>query len=423
MSDDEFAEAIKKQPLVNIGTAGHVDHGKTTLVQALTGIWASRHSEEIKRGITLKIGYADAEIYRCPKCPPPQAYYTSATMPKDGKCKYCGTPLEFVRKVSFVDVPGHEMLMSIMLAGTALMDGALLVIDATKECPQPQTREHLTALSIIGVKNIVIVQNKIDVVSKERAKENYEEIKRFVEGTVAENAPIIPVSALHKVNIDALVWALEKYIPTPRRDTSKPPRMYVIRSFDVNKPGTSVKDMVGGVLGGTIVQGKFELGHEIEIRPGIKLKKDGQEVYEPVYTTITSLKTGNQPLEKAYPGGLIAVGTTLDPSLTKADALIGNVVGYPGTLPPTLYDVEIDTYLLERVVGMDQPLKVEPIKAGEILMINIGTSLSIGQATSTRDNVVHLKLRIPVVAEKGDRVAISRQIAGKWRLIGYGYVK
>ncbi|MCC6004789.1 MAG: translation initiation factor IF-2 subunit gamma [Thermofilum sp.] len=423
MSIDDLAEAARKQPLVNIGTAGHVDHGKTTLVEALTGVWASRHSEEIKRGITLKIGYADAEIYRCPNCPPPQAYYTNATMPKNGRCKYCGSQLEFVRKVSFVDVPGHEMLMSVMLAGAALMDGALLVIDATKECPQPQTREHFTALSIIGVKNLVIVQNKVDVVSKERAKENYEEIRKFIEGTFAENAPIIPVSALHKVNIDVLVWALEKYIPTPTRNLHKPPRMLVVRSFDVNKPGTSIKDMVGGVIGGTIIQGKFELGHEIEVRPGIKLKKEGQEVYEPVYTTITSLMAGTQRLEKAYPGGLIAVGTTLDPSLTKADALIGNVVGYPDTLPPTLYDVEIDAHLLERVVGMDQPVKVDPVKAGEILMINVGTSLSIGQATSVRDNIVHLKLKIPVVAETGTRVAISRQIAGKWRLIAYGYIR
>ncbi|ABL77969.1 translation initiation factor IF-2 subunit gamma [Thermofilum pendens] len=423
MSEDEFQEALKKQPLVNIGTSGHVDHGKTTLIEALTGVWASRHSEELKRGITLKIGYADTAIYKCPKCPPPQAYYTSATMPKDGKCKYCGSPLEFVRKVSFIDVPGHEMLMSIMLAGAALMDGALLVVDATKECPQPQTREHFTALSIIGVRNLVIVQNKVDVVSKERALESYNEIKKFIAGTWAENAPIVPVSALHKANIDALVWAIEEYIPTPRRDFSKPPRMFVIRSFDVNKPGTNAKDLVGGVLGGTIVQGRFEVGHEIEIRPGIKIKKDGQEVYEPVYTTITSLKTGDQPLEKAYPGGLVAVGTTLDPSVTKADNLIGNVVGYPGTLPPTLYDLEIEVNLLERVVGLDKPMKVEPVRAGEILMVNVGTALSIGAVTSVRDNVAHMKLKIPVVAETGTRVAISRQLAGKWRLIGYGFVK
>ncbi len=419
----EFEEAIKRQPLVNIGTAGHVDHGKTTLIQALTGIWASHHSEELKRGITLKIGYADTAIYQCPKCPPPQKYYTSANLPKDMKCKYCGTPLEYIRKVSFVDVPGHEMLMSIMLAGAAMMDAALLVIDATKECPQPQTREHFTALSIIGVRKLIVVQNKIDIVSRERAKESYEEIKRFLEGTWAENAPIIPVSALHGANIDALVWALEKYVPIPQRDHTLPPRMLVARSFDVNKPGTPVKELTGGVLGGTIIQGKFRVGDEIEIRPGLKVKKGSQEVYEPLYTTITSLKSGNEPLEVAYPGGLIAIGTELDPSITKADNLIGNVVGKPGTLPEPLYDLELEVHLLERVVGAEQPLKVEPLKTNEVVMLNVGTSLSIGTVTSVRADSVHLKLKIPVVADSGTRVALSRQIAGRWRLIGYGFIK
>lgn len=419
----EWTEALKKQPLVNIGTAGHVDHGKTTLVEALTGVWASHHSEELKRGITLKIGYADTAIYQCPKCPPPQKYYTSANLPGDMKCRYCGTPLEYVRKVSFVDVPGHEMLMSVMLAGAALMDAALLVIDSTKECPQPQTREHFAALNIIGIRRLIVVQNKIDVVSRERAMESYEEIRRFLEGTWAESAPIIPVSALHKVNIDALVWAIEKYVPTPQRDHSLPPKMLVARSFDVNKPGTPAKDLVGGVLGGTIVQGVFRVGDEIEIKPGLKVKKGNQEVYEPLYTTITSLKSGNEPLEVAYPGGLIAIGTELDPSITKADNLIGNVVGKPGTLPDSLYDLELEVHMLERVVGTERELKVEPLKTNEVVMINVGTALSVGLVTSARSDEVHLKLRIPVVTEKGDRVAISRQISGRWRLVGYGFVK
>ncbi|MEZ0345061.1 MAG: translation initiation factor IF-2 subunit gamma [Infirmifilum sp.] len=420
--DQEFAEALKRQPLVNIGTAGHVDHGKTTLIQALTGVWASHHSEELKRGITLKIGYADTAIYQCPKCPPPQKYYTSANVPQDMRCKYCGTPLEYVRKVSFVDVPGHEMLMSIMLAGSAMMDAALLVIDATKECPQPQTREHFTALDIIGVRRLIVVQNKIDVVSRERVKESYNEIKRFLEGTWAENAPIIPVSALHKVNIDALVWAIEKYVPIPQRDYSLPPRMLVARSFDVNKPGTRVHDLVGGVLGGTIVQGKFRVGDEVEIKPGLKVKKGNEESYEPLYTKITSLKSGVEPLDVAYPGGLIAIGTELDPSITKADNLIGNVVGKPGTLPEPQYEAQIEVHLLERVVGAEQPLKVEPLKPNEVIMINVGTMLSVGIVTSARRDEAHLRLKIPIVADKGARVALSRQIAGRWRLIGYGFL-
>jgi len=429
MSDEELREAIRKQPLVNIGTAGHVDHGKTTLIEALTGIWAAKYSEELKRGITLKIGYADTAIYKCPRCPPPQAYYTTPMLPEGGRCRYCGEELIFQRKVSFIDVPGHEMLMAIMLAGTALMDGALLIIDASKKCPQPQTREHFMALTTIGVRNLVIIQNKIDIVSKERALENYREIKEFVAGTWAEDAPIIPVSALHKVNIDAVVWAIEKHIPTPQRDPSKPPRMLVVRSFDVNKPGTPVDKIVGGVLGGTIVQGKFRVGDEIEILPGVKVekgydKRGGRVVeYKPLYAEITSLKSGTEPLKVAFPGGLVGVGTTLDPSLTKGDSLLGNVVGKPGTLPPMWDEVDIEYHLLERVVGLEKPMKVEKLRMREPLMINVGTAVSLGIVTSVRSDTVHLKLRVPIVADPGTRVAISRQIGGKWRLIGYGYIR
>src|SRR5512136_2469221 len=254
---------LPKQPEVNIGTIGHVDHGKTTLVQAMTGVWASRHSEELKRGITIKLGYADLPIYKCPNCKTPKQFSTKPT------CPFCNSEAEFVRAISFVDAPGHEALMATMLSGAAIMDGAILVIAADEPCPQPQTREHLAAAEVIGIKNIIIVQNKIDIVDQKRAMKSYEEIKAFVKGTVAENAPIIPISAQRDINIDVLLTAIQEIVPTPQRDETKPPFMYIIRSFDTNKPGTAIEDLEGGIIGGTIAQGKFTEGEEIEIRPGI----------------------------------------------------------------------------------------------------------------------------------------------------------
>ncbi|MEM2427852.1 MAG: translation initiation factor IF-2 subunit gamma, partial [Candidatus Bathyarchaeia archaeon] len=242
-----MSKVYEKTPECNIGTAGHVDHGKTTLVEALTGVWTSRHSEEIKRGITIKLGYADAGFYKCPVCPPPKCYSTQQT------CPNCGSKTELLRVVSFVDAPGHEVLMATMLSGAAVMDGAILVIAANEPCPQPQTKEHLAALEIVGVKNIVIAQNKIELVTPQEALKNYQQIKEFVKGTIAEDAPIIPISAQNKVNIDYLIEAIEKYIPTPKRDPLKPPLMYVVRSFDINKPGTRATELSGGVIGGTIV--------------------------------------------------------------------------------------------------------------------------------------------------------------------------
>ncbi len=220
-----------KQPEVNIGLVGHVDHGKTTLTQALTGEWTDRHSEELRRGISIKLGYADAAFYQCPNCPYPTNYST------DPKCPNDGAKGKFLRAVSFVDAPGHETLMATMLSGAAIMDGALLLIAGNEHCPQPQTREHLYALDIIGVRKVVVVQNKIDLLTDAQAKGNYEEIVQFLKGSPIEGAPVVPISANHRVNIDSLIATIEKTIPTPPRDLTKPPLMYVARSFDVNRPG------------------------------------------------------------------------------------------------------------------------------------------------------------------------------------------
>ena len=237
-----MSKPLPKQPEVNIGMIGHVDHGKTTLTQRLTGKWTDEHSEEIKRGISIKLGYADTAFYKCPSCPEPQCYTTKET------CPYCGSKTELLRAVSFLDAPGHETLMAVMLSGASLMDGAVLLIAANEPCPQPQTREHLMAMEIAGIKNIVIVQNKIDLVSEKQALKHYEQIKEFVKGTCAEDAPIIPISAHHDINIDVLIKAIEEKIPTPKRDLSKDPLMYVARSFDINKPGSRPKDLKGGVI-------------------------------------------------------------------------------------------------------------------------------------------------------------------------------
>ena len=408
------SKALPKQPEVNIGTIGHVDHGKTTLVQALTGVWASRHSEELKRGITIRLGYADMAIYKCPKCPPPKNYSVKPV------CPNCDSEAVFVRAVSFVDAPGHEALMATMLSGAAIMDGAILVIAADEPCPQPQTREHLAAAEVIGIKNIIIVQNKIDIVEEKRARESYEEIKRFVKGTIAENAPIIPVSAQHEVNVDVLLNAIEEIIPTPERDETKPPLMYIIRSFDVNKPGTSIQKLEGRIVGGTIAQGKFAVGEEIEIRPGINSEREGKAVYNPLISEIVSLHTGDKSIKEATCGGLVGVGTLLDPSYSKADGLTGNIAGKTGLLPPILTELTLETHVLERAVGTKELLKVERINPGESLLLHVGAAVNLGKVLSIKKNVVKLKLSRPICAPPSARVAMSRKITARWRLIGYG---
>ncbi len=405
------------QPEINIGTLGHVDNGKSTIVQSLTGVWTSRHSEELRRGITIRIGYADASFYECPTCEPPASYSTSKTCPNGHG------PTKFLRTVSFVDCPGHHSLMVTMLSGAAIMDGSMFVVSANVKTPQAQDREHMLAAQMIGLRNMIVVQNKIDVVDRQRAKANYEEIKNFTKGTVAEDSPVIPVSAQHKLNMDALIWSIQEKIPTPKRDHSVDSRMSILRSFDVNKPGTEAEQLVGGVVGGSIVQGVFKRGDEIEIRPGIKTESTNKTVYEPLIAKVGALQAGGGEVKTATPGGLVAVGTDLDPSVTKSDGLVGNVLGRAGTLPPILEKVSLSVDLFEKAVGTEQLMPVQKIKTNEPLVLNAGTAVTSGIVVSAREDLADVSLKKPICAEAGSKVALSRRIGDSWRLIGFGTIR
>ena len=405
---------LPRQPEVNIGTLGHVDNGKSTIVQAITGIWPARHSEELKRGITIRIGYADAAIYRCPSCDEPFNYTT------EEKCPRCGSKTEFVRAVSFIDCPGHHSLMVTMLSGAALFDGAIFVADVRHKFPQPQDREHLQAAFIMGVKNMIFAQNKIDLVDKERALENYEEIKSYIKGTIVEDAPIIPISGQHAVGVEPLLWAMEKFIPTPPHDLTKPFRMPILRSFDVNPPGTPGDKIRGGVIGGAIIQGVVRVGDEIEIAPGVKVEETGK--YESLVTEVVNIRAGGRNVEEAKSGGLTGIETKLDPALTKSDGMIGNMAGSPGTLPPTRYTLSLEYDLFEYVVGVQERIKVNPISVKEPLVLNVYSAVTSGVVTKRSGDRIEVALRRPVVAMDGDKVSISRMIGSAWRLIGYGKI-
>jgi translation initiation factor 2 subunit gamma (aeIF-2g) len=401
-----------QQPEVNIGLVGHVDHGKTTLVQALSGSWTDQHSEEMKRGISIRLGYADATFRSVPDVDPPEGYTVEETGPDD-------EATETLRTVSFVDAPGHETLMATMLSGAAIMDGAVLVVSATEDVPQAQTEEHLMALDIIGIENVVIAQNKVDLVDRERAIESYDQIESFVEGTVAEDAPIVPVSAQQAVNIDLLIDAVEREIPTPDRDADASARLYAARSFDINRPGTTYENLSGGVIGGSVSQGRLETGTEIELRPGREVDEGGQSEWQPITTDIRSLQAGGENVSEVTPGGLCGVGTGLDPSLTKGDSLAGQIVGEPGTLPPTRESFTMTVELLDRVVG-DEAGEVETISTGEPLMLTVGTATTVGAVTSARSGEAEVSLKRPVCAERGSKIAINRRVGARWRLIGIG---
>ena len=392
---------IENLEMLNVGVVGHIDHGKTTLLSKLTGKFADTHSEELKRGITIKLGYADTII---------------EGKKSDSKKGVC----ELQRYVSFIDCPGHEMLMATMLSGAALMNAAILVV-AANEGIKPQTKEHLIALQAKKVSKIIIVQNKIDLVTKEEASKNYKEIKKFVKGTIAENSPIIPVSAQQEINIDKIKELLLE-IDIPKKDLDSNPEFLIARSFDINKPGSKIEDLHGGVLAGILKKGSLKIGDEIEIKPGITEKNANKISYKTLKTKITSIFRGDYPIKKATPGGSLAFETELDNTQTKTDSLSGSIASTINTLPEISEKIKIKYTLFPEILGEEKQTKIENLKLSEMIMLSINTTTTVGKITKIKDKEVEFSLNLPAVPIKGDSVGLARNIHSHWRLIGFGEI-
>jgi len=386
---------------INIGIFGHIDHGKTTLLKQLSGRWADTHSEELKRGITIKLGYADITIY------------------KEGEnynIEKKGTP---IRHVSFIDSPGHEMLMATTLSGATLIDAAILVI-AANEGIKPQTREHLMTLQAKKVEQLIVVQNKIDLVDKEKAKENYRKIKEFL-GEKYSSAKIIPVSAQQNVNINEVLKSISE-LKIPERKLQADPIFVIARSFDINKPGTKPKELKGAVLGGALKQGTLKVGDKIEIRPGRTVIENNTKKFVPLKTTVLGLFKGSIKVETLTPGGSMSIETSLDMSLGKADLLSGNIASLEGKLPQNSEKARLKFKLFPEVFGTSSQIKVEPIMKKELLMLSINTSITGGTVGEINKEEIIVDLKVPTIFFKGDNVGIARKIQGHWRLIGFGEI-
>ncbi|BCS90600.1 MAG: translation initiation factor IF-2 subunit gamma [Candidatus Micrarchaeota archaeon] len=400
--------SISKQGVITIGTLGHVDHGKTTLTKALTGVWTDKFSESIKRNMTIKLGYADVAIRRCPVCEEPRCYSINE------RCKYCGSKTEEVRRISIIDSPGHETLMATAIAASNIIDAVLFVIAANEPCPMPQTREHAMVVNMLGIKNIIIVQTKVDIVGKEAAKNHYKQIKEFVKGTVMENAPIVPVVSTQDLNIDYLLKLILE-IKVPDRKLDDDPLMYVARSFDINKPGTKISDLKGGVIGGSIIQGKFKVNDIIEIKPGVKIKLKGEhEDYHTITTRIKSIYAFNDRLDEAIAGGLVAFATEIDPFFTKSDSLVGSVVGLKGRAPDAIKSCTLSYHNLNRP---DIPKR--GFIENEQLVLIVGTATTVGVVTKVKKDKITVNLSKPVVILKSSKIAVFRRDNNRWRLTGY----
>ena len=308
----------ESQPLVIIGTQGRVANGKSSLIKALTGTNPMKFTKEAEKNMTIKLGYTNAKFYKCYVCPEPWCYQVNQP-----ECIQCGNKSELKLNVSFVDSPGHNDLQATALSGASNMDFCLLVVAA--DCDQdPETNEHYKAIKILGLEDsTIILHNKIDLVSKDVALERWEKLKETYGVKF-----ILPICAQFGFGLNYLSQFLIESIPNPIETKliekiSQPLKVSIIRSFDVNKPSTPVDKLVGAVVGGTIKFGCLKIGDKIKIVPGVVLA-NGQN--HPIEAYIESLKTDNTPLEIAYPGGLIGIGLSIDPTLSKEDRLVGNFI-------------------------------------------------------------------------------------------------
>ena len=261
--------------------------------------------------------------------------------------------------------------------------------------------------------------------TKERAIESYNEIKNFLKGTIVEDAPIIPVSAHHDVNLDILIQAIEATIPTPDRSQDKRAIMHVARSFDINRPGTRPTKLRGGVIGGSIVEGEFQKDDEILIGPGRKIEKGNKVHYEPIRTKVSSMQGGGLNLDNMHAGGLCGMATPLDPAVTTSDNLSGQVVARVGDLPEVREKVDISVSLMENMVSGEgeEPNQIMPLRSNEMLMVNVATATSVGVVSNPKKDSATLTLRLPICADKGQRISLSRRVGARWRLIGHGTIQ
>ena len=312
---------LNKQPLTIISTQGSVANGKTSIIKCLTKKSLMRFKKEAENNMTIKLGYTNAKIMKCIKCPEPFCYQINNL-----KCNQCEEDTELRLNVSFIDSPGHNDLQATALSGASTMDYCLLLVSTDNELENKgdeYVNEHYKTIKFLDmIDKTVILQNKIDLVTKEKALEQFKTIKAKYE---IKN--IIPISAQYEHNINYLLQFLVEKIPYPINadlinKINSPLKGTVIRSFDVNKKSIPVEDINCAVIGGTIRSGMIKIGDRIKLLPGIT--KNNKII--PLKGRVLSLKTDEIELTEAYPGGLIGIGLSIDPLLSKEDRLVGNII-------------------------------------------------------------------------------------------------
>ncbi len=409
--DSQFYESICKQPVLNVGMLGSVSDGKSTCVRELTGIKTQRHSSEKTRNITIKPGYANLKIWS-----DGDKLYSTDSKPtilskNDRDCN-------LVHHLSFIDCPGHQELILTMLGSIRLMDAVIVIVSAADPIEKkPQLIQHLAAIKLSGIKKILVCLNKLDLVTKDVANERYEELQKVLSRFDIKPIKIIPTSFNKKIGVS---WLLQEILDNfiPNNNVDEVSRFMATRSFDINKPGSNWNDLKGGVLGGSLFNGKLNVDDVIEIRPGICGKgKNGKLISQPIKTKILSIKTDQEELENMLPGGLMGVGTDIDPFYCKDDQLAGNIIGLEGTLPSVYDSIELKFELIEDFGGVWKP------KVNDNVFLQVGTLSISSILTQVLKKTIKLSLSRPACIDEDLMIMISHKEDGIMKIVASGKIK
>ncbi len=429
MSYQEILElAMIKQPIVNIGMIGHVSDGKSTLTKCLTSTSTQKHKCELIRNITIKLGYANAKIFKCLTCQAPECYQCAASNVVDHDCNICNSPTKLVMHTSHVDCPGHHELISVMLNGTAVMDHTILVESCVNEIfPAPQTVEHYDITKTIGIKPAIAILNKADLMSNKKDKilKLMTNLKQFV----GNDTPVVPISGTLGLNIDVVCEILAN-LKLPQKDFNSNFKMVVIRSFNVNHPGDQINKLKGGVLGGSIVKGIMKIGDTALIYPGFKEQIEGaneQETrwkYNPLKCKVLSINSDKNILDFAISGGLIGVQLDIDPGMTCNDNLVGQVMFKESDDMSNvkIFEViQISHNKLEKEILCSDG-KPFVLKDNETISINVNSNNVNCRVIKKKAKYLNLLLEYPICVEIGDKVTINIINSGKLYIYGYGEI-